>query len=81
MRVHLDSERVQTLRKPMEQLVFRNYHQQYLHKNPGGYCGLGGTGCELPSRHRGLVERPHHQSRIGEVASSLVPLSGTDSAG
>src|SRR5690606_28504989 len=19
------------------------YHQQYLHKNPGGYCGLGGT--------------------------------------
>ncbi len=25
------------------------YHQQYLHKNPGGYCGLGGTGvaCQL----------------------------------
>lgn len=21
-----------------------NYHQQYLAKNPGGYCGLGGTG-------------------------------------
>ncbi len=20
------------------------YHQQYLHKKPGGYCGLGGTG-------------------------------------
>ena len=20
------------------------YHQQYLEKNPGGYCGLGGTG-------------------------------------
>jgi peptide-methionine (S)-S-oxide reductase len=20
------------------------YHQQYLHKNPGGYCGLGGCG-------------------------------------
>jgi peptide-methionine (S)-S-oxide reductase len=20
------------------------YHQQYLAKNPGGYCGLGGTG-------------------------------------
>jgi peptide-methionine (S)-S-oxide reductase len=20
------------------------YHQQYLHKNPGGYCGLSGTG-------------------------------------
>ena len=23
------------------------YHQQYLAKNPGGYCGLGGTGIEL----------------------------------
>ena len=21
-----------------------DYHQQYLHKNPTGYCGLGGTG-------------------------------------
>ena len=21
-----------------------SYHQQYLHKNPGGYCGLAGTG-------------------------------------
>lgn len=24
-----------------------NYHQQYLAKNPGGYCGLGGTGVCL----------------------------------
>lgn len=26
-----------------------DYHQQYLHKNPGGYCGLKGTGvtCSL----------------------------------
>ena len=23
------------------------YHQQYLAKNPGGYCGLGGTGVTL----------------------------------
>jgi peptide-methionine (S)-S-oxide reductase len=23
------------------------YHQQYLAKNPNGYCGLGGTGCNL----------------------------------
>ena len=27
------------------------YHQQYLAKNPGGYCGLGGTGVDCP---RGL---------------------------
>jgi peptide-methionine (S)-S-oxide reductase len=25
------------------------YHQQYLAKNPGGYCGLGGTGVAFPS--------------------------------
>ncbi len=25
-----------------------NYHQQYLAKNPNGYCGLGGTGVKLP---------------------------------
>ena len=26
-----------------------DYHQQYLHKNPGGYCGLGGTGVSCPA--------------------------------
>ncbi|MDE1935830.1 peptide-methionine (S)-S-oxide reductase MsrA [Bradyrhizobium sp.] len=28
-----------------------DYHQQYLAKNPAGYCGLGGTGvsCPLPT--------------------------------
>lgn len=25
------------------------YHQQYLAKNPGGYCGLGGTGVACPN--------------------------------
>ena len=25
-----------------------DYHQQYLAKNPGGYCGLGGTGIRFP---------------------------------
>ncbi|MET7933793.1 peptide-methionine (S)-S-oxide reductase MsrA [Streptomyces sp. NPDC005322] len=24
------------------------YHQQYLDKNPGGYCGIGGTGVSCP---------------------------------
>jgi peptide-methionine (S)-S-oxide reductase len=29
-----------------------DYHQQYLAKNPAGYCGLGGTGvsCPMPAR-------------------------------
>jgi hypothetical protein len=28
------------------------YHQQYLHKVPNGYCGLGGTGLTWPHRRR-----------------------------
>jgi len=31
------------------------YHQQYLEKKPGGYCGLGGTGVSCPI---GLVSEP-----------------------
>jgi peptide-methionine (S)-S-oxide reductase len=26
-----------------------DYHQQYLAKNPGGYCGIGGTGVGCPT--------------------------------
>jgi peptide-methionine (S)-S-oxide reductase len=26
-----------------------DYHQQYLAKNPNGYCGLGGTGVTCPT--------------------------------
>jgi len=34
--------------KPADRFYYaEEYHQQYLAKNPGGYCGLGGTGVEL----------------------------------
>lgn len=36
-----------------------DYHQQYLAKNPGGYCGLGGTGVTCPA---GVVA-----SKIGDA--------------
>ena len=29
-------------------LSAEDYHQQYLQKNPGGYCGIGGTGVSCP---------------------------------
>jgi peptide-methionine (S)-S-oxide reductase len=29
-----------------------DYHQQYLAKNPAGYCGLGGTGVSCPTGER-----------------------------
>jgi peptide-methionine (S)-S-oxide reductase len=35
--------------EPLETFYFAEaYHQQYLAKNPGGYCGLGGTGVSCP---------------------------------
>ncbi len=34
---------------PLSEFFFaEDYHQQYLHKNPGGYCGIGGTGMSCP---------------------------------
>lgn len=33
------------------------YHQQYLAKNPGGYCGVGGTGVTCASGLAGVVNR------------------------
>ena len=35
--------------KPAGAFYFaEDYHQQYLAKNPGGYCGIGGTGVSCP---------------------------------
>ena len=34
---------------PIEEFYYaEDYHQQYLAKNPNGYCGLGGTGVSCP---------------------------------
>jgi len=45
-----------------------DYHQQYLHKVPSGYCGIGGTGvtCAMP--------------RTLEAAAQPAPVSGGDHA-
>ena len=41
--------RVTTEIKPADTFYFaEDYHQQYLTKNPGGYCGLRGTGVSCP---------------------------------
>ncbi len=39
------------IREAPEFYYAEDYHQQYLAKNPGGYCGLGGTGvtCPMPA--------------------------------
>jgi peptide-methionine (S)-S-oxide reductase len=40
-----DSSTTEVLQAP-ELYYAEDYHQQYLAKNPGGYCGLGGTGVK-----------------------------------
>ena len=43
------------IREAPEFYYAEEYHQQYLAKNPDGYCGLGGTGVACPV---GLSARP-----------------------
>ena len=38
------------------------YHQQYLAKNPNGYCGIGGTGVSCP-------DRPHRLNSAAAIAT------------
>jgi len=41
--------RITTEIRPAGEFYYaEDYHQQYLAKNPGGYCGLGGTGVSCP---------------------------------
>ena len=48
-----------------------DYHQQYLAKNPGGYCGLGGTGVSCPDRPQpaSVVERPAPARTLNDGAT------------
>ncbi len=40
------------IREAPEFYYAEDYHQQYLGKNPNGYCGLGGTGVSCPAVSR-----------------------------
>ncbi len=41
--------RITTEILPLDTFYYaEDYHQQYLARNPGGYCGLGGTGVSCP---------------------------------
>ncbi|MFK8030893.1 MAG: peptide-methionine (S)-S-oxide reductase MsrA [Gammaproteobacteria bacterium] len=44
---------ITTILEPVTTFYYaEDYHQQYLAKNPNGYCGIGGTGvtCPIPQR-------------------------------
>lgn len=41
--------KITTTIEPLDEFYFaEEYHQQYLAKNPNGYCGIGGTGVSCP---------------------------------
>ena len=44
------------IKKAPEFFIAEDYHQQYLAKNPHGYCGLGGTGITLSEGSKTSIE-------------------------
>jgi peptide-methionine (S)-S-oxide reductase len=43
---------------PLGELYYaEEYHQQYLAKNSGGYCGVDGTGVTCQTRLAGVADR------------------------
>ena len=44
------------IKKAPEFFIAEDYHQQYLAKNPHGYCGLGGTGITLSKGSETSIE-------------------------
>lgn len=49
------------------------YHQDYLRKNPNGYCGLGGTGIKYPLTNR---QTSQADSPANVVTNAAIPLEG-----
>lgn len=37
-------------------ITAEEYHQNYLKKNPDGYCGLGGTGVKYPASDQSIIQ-------------------------
>jgi peptide methionine sulfoxide reductase msrA/msrB len=56
-------------------IAAEEYHQDYLNKNPNGYCGLGGTGVKYPSVNHGIMQ-DNAQADAG--ANQLRALAGKD---
>ena len=47
---------VTEIKETPEFFLAEDYHQQYLAKNPQGYCGLGGTGIDLKKTLESSIE-------------------------
>jgi peptide methionine sulfoxide reductase msrA/msrB len=56
-------------------ITAEEYHQNYLKKNPDGYCGLGGTGVKYPDSARKVAQGD--TSSISSAASEAPATSNT----
>ena len=58
------------------------YHQQYLHKVPNGYCGLKGTGvtCALPGPAASAAADPAEPAAVGSPGADAAVDAGASSA-
>lgn len=66
--------RITTEIQPLKNYITaEEYHQNYLKKNPDGYCGLGGTGVKYPSSTRKVAQM--HTSSISSRTSSASAAS------
>ncbi len=60
------------------------YHQDYLKKNPNGYCGLGGTGVKFPGSVAAKAETPADSKPLDakslNLKRQLIVFEATDCA-
>ncbi|SCX96401.1 peptide methionine sulfoxide reductase msrA/msrB [Nitrosospira sp. Nl5] len=59
-------------------ITAEDYHQNYLKKNPGGYCGLGGTGVKYPESSREVAQDSASADIAAKPINSLDPLKTLD---
>ncbi len=57
-------------------LTAEEYHQDYLKKNPNGYCGLGGVGVKYPQASVNLSQ--NHSAADTKIAALLKPLKSSE---
>jgi len=57
-------------------ITAEEYHQDYLRKNPNGYCGLGGTGVKYPATDQKAAKNDFTGNPA--TAERIKPLDGKD---
>ncbi|GKT11250.1 MAG: peptide methionine sulfoxide reductase msrA/msrB [Thiomicrorhabdus sp.] len=57
-------------------ITAEEYHQDYLKKNPNGYCGLGGTGVAYPGS--ATIQHPQLQAKDLNIDRQLIAFEAVD---